>query len=193
MKSLSSMYDPARSTAAQTGVPTYRTRLRVPEIAAESFTLPGGGVKVDATKMAGFASVLKSVATEIRANPKSARKALTEAGQKLLNLHAAEQKQLTDALARHFDKPHWERWDEQKKAWRREFESDREIGGNRKDTTLARAKALLARYGEDKGMDRHKALLDALGVTGAGDHPEVIRFVDWAGSQLPPRNKRVGS
>lgn len=66
-------------------------------------------------------------------------------------------------------------WLDLNEQWTKDFKADKEIGGDRiKDTVAATAKAM-RKFGTP-------ALHDALIMTGAGNHPEVIRFFARVGA-----------
>ena len=85
----------------------------------------------------------------------------------------------------------YEAFNEQNKAWQEEIRRDPEIGGSNFDQTIGRINALLGKYGDPglfdevkKGSDGKPVLQDgkpiivkrgALSLTGAGNHPAVIR------------------
>lgn len=63
-----------------------------------------------------------------------------------------------------------ENWQQQQKAWIESAKSDEEIGGGKFDETLHVARQARRAFGSD-------AFLEALEITGVGNHPEMIRFM----------------
>lgn len=114
------------------------------------FTLPEG-VKLDDAKLGEF----KTIAAEA--------KMPQEHAQKLVDLYAAEIKQVQEAPLR--------AWNDLQKQWREEVISDPEIGGANLDKNLATIKGgLNALLGEQA-----KSFFEALNVTGAGNNPAIVR------------------
>lgn len=71
-----------------------------------------------------------------------------------------------------------EAFNETRTAWNEEFANDPEIGKNRRDTTLARCGSVMKAYQQAVGDEKFQGLVNALRITGAGDHPEFIRFIN---------------
>jgi len=94
----------------------------------------------------------------------------------------AEQKQLSEALQKLAQQMQ-----------RGEFREDPDIGGNRADTSLARMGGLLELYGQTAGGERLSKLRDVLTFTGAGDNPEVLRFVNYVASRLVETSRPVAA
>jgi hypothetical protein len=67
-----------------------------------------------------------------------------------------------------------ESWMKLNEKWVSDFKADREIGGERIQETVAAATRAMDRFGSP-------GLREALIMTGAGNHPEVIRFVARVG------------
>lgn len=61
--------------------------------------------------------------------------------------------------------------------WRKETEADPEIGGDKLEGVLSTIGKAIDQYGDD-------SLREAMEMTGAGNHPAVIRFVHKLASQL---------
>jgi hypothetical protein len=165
--------------AAEKGIPVMFTKTKPPPITTSSFTLPGG-MKVDKVRFGNFASILFQAQQKIGTNPGQVVTEIREMGQKLLDLHMEEVR-----LAHiEFNKPYIERWEKVRAGWRQAFYDDPEIGKNRRGTTVARATALLEAYGKDAGAHRLDAFRDVMSQTGAGDHAEVLRFVNWVAGKM---------
>ena len=153
----------------------------LPDLA--SFKLPGG-VEVNPSRFSHFTTVLNGLRDRVRRDPKALDAAIHDAGQQLLELHITEQRQLDAGLRRELDRPAIERWNATRAGWRKMFEDDPELGRNRRETTLTRAKALLAAYGQDAGAKRLTELKDYFTESGAGDNPAMLAFVNWCAVKL---------
>lgn len=102
----------------------------------------------------------------------TANKVAPEAAQALLDMHVAEVQKLQTRLAQN----QVETYNKTRQNWVEQVHNDPELGGNRRATVLASCKEVINRFG---GTEAQKAdLLMALNVTGAGDHPAVIRWVN---------------
>lgn len=64
-------------------------------------------------------------------------------------------------------------WKEKRETWRKEFESDSEYGGNRKDTTVAAANEFIRTHGGT--AEQQKELRSLLEETGLGNNKAIIR------------------
>lgn len=130
------------------------------------FTFPEG-VQAEPEQVTAFTSVI-------------GKYGLTqEAGQELIDLHAAELKRYADGtLQRQQDA-----FDKTRENWRGEV--DRRFG-NRRNTVLDGAKWLINDIVPD--AEARKSLYGALAATGAGDHPDVINLLAAAASRLRERS-----
>lgn len=140
----------------------------------ETFTLPED-VKLDEERLGAFNGVLGEFEQKLTTNPAEAHAAMQEMGQRLVDMYVAEVKDMqTRTAALQMDT-----WKRTRESWVSDFRSDPDIGGNRQDTTLARIGAVLELYGQRVGTNQEKAVRDAFALTGSGDHPEVLRFLNW--------------
>lgn len=73
-------------------------------------------------------------------------------------------------------------WNSTRQGWVQQFIKDPDIGGNRRETTIQNAGAVIERYGGN--ADQVKELRDVFSLTGAGDHPAVIRLLAKVGEVL---------
>jgi len=122
----------------------------------EDFTLPDGLAKDEAALDA-----FKTLAKE---------HGLTqEAAQKFVDLQAKLVSEMSDASSKAFQ--------EQNETWVSAAKNDKEFGLIKFNENLAVAKSALNTYGND-------ALKEVLNVTGAGNHPEVIRFLWKIGKEM---------
>lgn len=145
----------------------------------EAFKLPDG-VQIDDTRLGDFSTALGEFERQIAADPASAHAAAQEFGQKMVDLYVAEAQAAAERVARE-NREAWERTREQ---WVDQLRNDPDIGRNRWETNLKRMGGLMDLYGSHAGDNALAAVRDAFTVTGAGDHPEVVRFVNWAASRL---------
>ncbi|MBX3503334.1 MAG: peptidase [Alphaproteobacteria bacterium] len=117
------------------------------------FTLPEG-VEVDAETLSEARTLLGEM------------KLPQEQAQRLVDFYAGKMRRLGEAQA--------ESWVKLNEKWVGDFKTDREIGGDRIQETVAAATRAMDRFGTP-------GLREALIMTGAGNHPEVIRFVARVG------------
>lgn len=137
----------------------------VPPLVYEKFTVPEG-VTLDEEKVAAFTGILGEAQVP------------QEVGQKLVDLHlAAIEKVATSMQQKQHDV-----FGETRKSWVETVRGDRELGGNRLETTLQQGRSVVARFG---GSPTQVAELKAaLTFTGAGDHPAVVRLLSNIGAAL---------
>lgn len=145
----------------------------------EAFKLPEG-VTLAEDKLGEFTGVLGEFEQKVAADPAQAHAAAQEFGQKLLDLYVSESRAAADRYTQ-LQQETWQRTIEQ---WKADFRADPELGRNRRETTLKQMGGLMDLYGQTVGPDKLQAVRDVFTMTGAGDHPEVLRFVNWAASRL---------
>lgn len=145
----------------------------------EKYKVPEG-VTVDETRIGAFNDILGDIETRIAADPAQAHGAMQDLGQKLVDFHVSEMATAAERAARH----QREHWDRTREGWVSDFRADGEIGKNRADTTLGMIGSLIDMYGTHAGAEKVTQLRDTFTMTGAGDNPEVIRFMHWAASRL---------
>lgn len=126
------------------------------------FTLPEG-IAIEAEKLAAF--------KEAAAGAKLSQ----EQAQKFVDLH-------TQAITEASTKP-YEMWRDTQKQWQDQIKADPEFGGAKleSETLPAIARAIREFSPND---DAAKALKQAFSFTGAGNNPEVIRFIARIGKSL---------
>ena len=138
----------------------------------------------DNPRMVEFSGALQ----EALANPQ-------DAGQKLLDLHAAAMTEYADQTLKNQIKA----FNETRNGWAKDVMGDAQIGGAGHDTAMgaiARMRDMLvstAQPGSKEYAADHKALDTFLRVTGAGDHPVFLRMLHNAARYfdepgLPPDN-----
>lgn len=148
---------PATSLLSEPVAPDPNAEPIAPEpLTYEPFTWPEG-VEADDAALAPYTDVL------------AAHRVPQEAAQALLDLHIAE----TQRVAEAFRAEQQSAWDATRADWRDRFMADEQIGGNRQQTTLARASEVIDRFAGTP--EQAKELRDVLALTGAGDHPALIR------------------
>ena len=145
----------------------------------EKYTLPEG-VTVDEARIGAFNTLLGETETRIAADPAQAHVAMQELGQQLADFHVQEMRSAAEHAAR-LTREHWDRTRED---WVKQFREDPVIGKNRADTTLNQIGSLLDMYGAHAGGDEVTALRDDFTMTGMGDTPRMLRFMNWAASRL---------
>lgn len=136
----------------------------------EAFALPEG-VKVDDTRMQEFTSMLGNFETISKADHAEAQKF----GQALVEYHVSHLQDTVQQLTKAYE----DSWRKQTEDWRKQFEADPEIGGNRQDTTIAAANKFIRTHGGTE--DQQKAFRSLMQKTGLGNHPDVIRILANAG------------
>lgn len=135
-----------------------------------NFTFPEG---ITAENLPGLKNYT-ALAQELKLSP--------EAGQKILDLYLKEVQSIPATIER----AQAEAWNQTQKAWQDAVKADPEIGGNRMQTVLQQCNGLIKEYGGT--ADEQKALRSALNITGAGNHPAVVRFLSRVAKGLaePP-------
>ena len=130
-------------------------------IAYEAFKLPDG-MKLDEAEATKFTSIL------------GAHKVPQEAAQELINLYVHDVQHLVEVQR--------DMWNRTQEDWKNSVRADPELGGNRIETVLKTANSLIQQYG---GSSEEKTkLTQALSLTGAGNHPEIVRFLYRVGKAL---------
>jgi hypothetical protein len=119
----------------------------------EDFALPEG-VEVDTQTMSEARGLLAELGLP------------QEQAQRLVDFYAGKIRQFGESQAGN--------WVTLNEKWVSDFKADREIGGDRIQETVAAAARAMDRFGTP-------GLREALIMTGAGNHPEVIRFVARVG------------
>lgn len=97
-----------------------------------------------------------------------------EAAQKILDLYTNEIARITDVQK--------DVWNKTNEDWKSAIKADPEIGGNRLQTVLQTSRGLIERFGGS--AEEKAAVRQALALTGAGNHPEVVRLFYRIGKAL---------
>ncbi len=111
------------------------------------FALPEG-LTVDKERMGDFKTLAKELGLS------------QDAAQKLVDFQGTRMKDMLDAP--------YKLWTETQKQWQADITADPDIGGAKLQTNLSLAAKVIDAFGGDK-------LRQALDVTGAGNHPDVVR------------------
>lgn len=135
-----------------TKTPDVRARDAEP-LTYSDFTLPEG-VEVDSETLSEARTLLGEM------------KLPQEQAQRLVDFYAGKIRQFGASQA--------ESWVKLNEKWVGDFKADKEIGGERIQETVTAATRAMERFGTP-------GLREALMMTGAGNHPEVIRFVARVG------------
>ncbi len=143
--------------------------VEIPTPVYEPFTLPEG-VSLDGERVGKFTEMLGKFEVATKADHAQVQ----QLGQQLVEAHIAELKRVEQAGQ--------EAWAKMRDEWKNTFLTDREMGGNRKETTLARCGAMIEQYGGS--ADQVKELRTAFAMTGMGDHPALIRLLNNIGRAL---------
>lgn len=102
-------------------------------------------------------------------------------GQKLVELYVDEMTRL--------GKVQHDVWQKTNNDWRDQIRADPELGGNRMETVLATTSKLIGAYG---GSEAEKtSLIKALDFTGAGNQPDIVRFLYRVGKALGSEGQPV--
>lgn len=137
----------APEQAADTPAATDPAKPAVPET-YQPFTLPEG-MALDQAALDQFTPVARELGLT------------QEQAQKLVGLYAGQMAQVQEMAG--------QAWQQQRQEWQTAARRDPEFGGAKFDENLSLAKRALDQFG---GPD----LIEALNVTGAGDHPAVLKM-----------------
>lgn len=139
----------------------------------EAYKLPEG-VKLGDAEVGEFNKLMG----EFQVGQKLDQATMQAFNQKAIEFHLA---QVQSAVKAHDDQGQ-EAWKAMRADWVKEFKSDRQIGGNRMNTTLGAANAMIERFGGSK--EQIAALRQVMSTTGAGDNPAVIRLLHNIAKEL---------
>lgn len=101
-----------------------------------------------------------------------------EKAQKLLNLWSEQAVKQSQEQVK--------TWNDLQDQWQEQVKSDKEIGGSNLQSTLADAKVALDKFGSEE-------LLDALEITGAGNHPALVKAFAKMGRAIKEDTMRTGN
>ena len=124
------------------------------------------GFQADDEALKGFAELV---------NKAESREDIVKGSLELLAQHQAKSE---EALV--------EAWNEAQNAWRDEVKRDPEIGGEKLEASLAKARTVIEIYSPDA-----KALKELFAVSGAGNSIHMVRFLNAIADALPGEAKPV--
>jgi hypothetical protein len=142
----------------------------------EPFKAPEG-VTLDANTTKSFTELLGKYEQETKTDHAKVQ----ALGQQLTDFYLAEQKRQQDALMENFNS--------MRDGWRKSVTTDTDLGAHNLPTTLAAAGALIEQYGGT--VEQQAELRQVLKITGAGDHPAMVRLFRNAGKHLATEGKPV--
>jgi hypothetical protein len=148
----------------------------------EKFTLPEG-IELEDAKLGDFTKILG----EFENGTKTDHTKMQVLGQRLIDMYTAEATQLAERV----QKNQVDVYNRTREGWKESFRNDPEIGGKRQETTLKSCKAVLERYKASAGDNRHGELIKTFALTGAGDNPSLIHFMNWAAQFAVERAKPI--
>lgn len=126
----------------------------------EAFKVPDG-LKLDDTKVKDFTTILEN-----------AELSHQERGQGLIDLFVKEMQDVQVARDQH----QRDVFNQLQNGWKEELRGDPQVGGNRLDTALGRAKWVVEAFGGDKkNVD---SLLAQMSYTGMGNNVHMVRLLD---------------
>lgn len=108
---------------------------------------------------------------------------------KELNLTQEQAQKLVDLQAKYVEgqnKSHSENWTKTVDGWAQEARNDPEYGGAKFNESIALARTAVDKFGD-------KALKEALSLTGAGNHPALVRFMVKVGKAVSEDTVHKGS
>lgn len=135
----------------------------------DAFTLPEG-VKLDEEGIGKLTALLGETELATKAD----HTAMQAMGQKLVDMYVAEVQRISDGQQ--------QAWIRARDEWRNRFIADPDIGGARRETTLRNCASMIEQFGGSP--EQQAELRQAFGITGMGDHPAMIRFINNMASVL---------
>jgi|GEM_PF-2287815 hypothetical protein len=136
-----------------------------PALSLEDLKFPEG-MALDAEAGKAFVDLLNNAALTGK-----------DRGQALIDLHLKE----IDRVAQHIAAHQRKVWNDLNAGWQDQLRKDPELGGNRLDTTLSRAKAVIEEF---LSPEDAKALLIHTDNNGMGNFPVFIRLLSNIGKRL---------
>jgi hypothetical protein len=135
----------------------------------EAFKLPEG-VELNQGDVGKFTEMLGKFEVETKADHTK----LQAFGQQLMNTYVAEMQRMQEAGQQH--------WTRMRDEWKSNFINDPDIGKSNQAQTLSRCRSMIDQYGGT--AEQRAELRQIFAITGAGDHPSVIRFMNNVGKVL---------
>lgn len=146
--------DPAKTDATANEPPA--------PIKYDAFTLPEG-IKLDDERLGKF--------TEVAGQGQVSQ----AVAQSLLDLHVQEMQRFAEQVQQQATQHQHDVWRQLNDGWKADFRNDPELGGNREQTSLAKAKAVLEEYGGTK--EQVAELLAHTRANGMGNYPGFLRLL----------------
>lgn len=159
---------PAEAAPAAEAKPAEAPAPAVPP-AYEPFTLPEG-VKLDEEGIGKLTALLGEAELATKAD----HTAMQAMGQKLVDMYVAEVQRISEGQQ--------QAWIRARDEWRNKFIADPDIGGARRESTLRNCASMIEQFGGN--AEQQAELRQAFGITGMGDHPAMIRFINNMASVL---------
>lgn len=138
-----------------------------PPIVYEPWTLPEG-MTLDDAAVKPFNDLLVEA------------KVSQEVGQRLVDMHLAEVARLHEIVT----EQNRQSWTEARTKWIDAVKADPEIGGARFETAMHLCGDIIEQFGGTR--EQQDELRQVLAMTGAGDHPAMIRLIHNVGKVLRP-------
>lgn len=130
----------------------------------EDFNIPEG-LEADTEALGEFSEVAKELNLS------------QEQAQRLIDLQTGVMNRMQEAQK--------EAYETTVSGWLTEAKDDKEIGGENFDANAAVARSAIEKFGSDK-------LVEALDLSGLGNHPEMIRFAYKVGKAISDDNIEIG-
>ena len=157
--------EPVQQPPQPTAPPTY-----------EAFKLPDG-VQLDEAKVGEFNKLLGQFELDTKSDHAKAQ----AFGQQMVDFFVSEQQRQLTQLEDNFKAT--------RKQWAQDAKNDPTYGGQNYAENLSHAGKLIEQYGGN--AEEQKMLRQVLYVTGAGDHPALIKLFMRAGKALAAEGKPV--
>lgn len=135
----------------------------------DAFKLPDG-VKLDDERIGKFTEVAGSAQVS------------QEVAQQFVDLHIAEMQRYAGEVQQQADAHQRDVWNKLNDTWKTELRKDEKLGGNRIETTLSMAKAVLEEYGGTP--EQVQELIAHTSNNGMGNFPGFIRLLSNLGEAL---------
>ena len=148
----------------------------------EAFKAPEG-VSFEGGRFGEFQEVLGQNSVALAAayksgDPAQINKAAQDLGQKFLDLHMAEQADLRTQM----QNDQVRAWNDTKRTWRDQVLNDPEIGGPNIEKSLRTIGSVIDTFAQEPAFNQR--LRQAFSLTGAGENPDVVRFMHAVGKAL---------
>lgn len=145
----------------------------LPKPTYESFKLPDG-ITLDQAGATKFTDALAAFETDNKADHAK----MQALGQSMVDMFTAEMQ----AFGQRQQQAQLDAFNQAREGWRNEIKADASFGGDNFKKTVADAGAFIEQYGGT--ADEIAAARLALRITGAGDHPALIKLFARAGKAL---------